>query len=90
MVIAPSRSNLDPSAWAMKYFTALSVSWWFEEKMIRGMKESMLSSRAIQIISQCEAESAIIVLRIRVEENREIYGYEDIRIRKESSLSNKS
>ena len=88
--MAPKRRSLDPSAWAIKYFTALSVSWWFEEKIMSGINESMLSSSAIQIMSQWEAERAIIVLKNRVRENREMKGYEDIRIREESNLSNKS
>lgn len=40
--------------------------------MISGIKESILSSRAIQIMSQCDAERAIKVLKTKVNENKEI------------------
>lgn len=52
VIVALRRSSLEPSACARKYLIAASVSWWFEEKIMSGINESMFSSRAIQIISQ--------------------------------------
>lgn len=58
---------------------AASVSWKREEKVIKGINEIIFISKATQIIIQCEAESAIKVLTIKVEENKSRKGKEDIK-----------
>ena len=57
-------SNLDPSAWVKKYFTAASVSWnWLVYRII-GIKARRFSSSPIHSIIQLDLEIAIIVLII--------------------------
>jgi hypothetical protein len=58
--------TLDPRAWAIKYLTAASVSPPYFEFTINGINLNMLISRAIQINSQFELETAITELRLSV------------------------
>jgi hypothetical protein len=46
------RRILEPKAWKIKYFTEASVSLDQEEREIKGINDSMFSSRAAQIINQ--------------------------------------
>jgi hypothetical protein len=57
-------NNLDPSAWARKYFTAASVSWNFLDLNIIGINLNKFSSNAIHRNSQLDLEIAIKVLKI--------------------------
>lgn len=54
--------SLDPSAWAMKYLIAASVSWLVLELVINGMNLSILISIDIHRKSQLVLDIAIIVL----------------------------
>lgn len=49
------------------------------EEVIIGRNEIILSSSAIQIISQCDDDTAIKVLRNNVDANRQENGYSNIR-----------
>lgn len=63
----------------MKYFIAASASWNQFEAAINGIKEIILISSAIHIISQCEEEASITVLRNTDDEKRARKGKEDIK-----------
>lgn len=64
---APKRIRAEPSAWAMKYLTAPSVSWRDLDVIIKGINLNKLSSSPNHSKSQCEAEIDRRVLRISVE-----------------------
>ena len=65
-VTPPTRSIIDPTAWARKYLIAPWASWLFLPLSIIGMKAIMLSSKATHSLSQFDAESPKIVLIISV------------------------
>jgi len=67
--------RLDPSAWAIKYLIAASVSWLDFELVIIGINLSILISIAIHRKIQLELDKAIIDLRIRVDEVIKINGF---------------
>lgn len=66
---APVRNIIEPVAWARKYFTPASASWLELLDVIIGINESMLISRASQMVSQFLADTANRVLR-RSEEKK--------------------
>lgn len=70
------RMIIEAVAWVMKYIIDGLVSWLFEVVM-RGMKDSIFSSRPIHIITQEDAEIDIRVPKIRVDENRIFWGIDD-------------
>lgn len=53
------RRSLDPIAWARKYLSIASDSWNLFELFIIGMKDNILISRAVHVISQLLLEMAI-------------------------------
>jgi len=54
-------SSLDPMAWAIKYFTVASISWFLEEASRIGKKANKLTSNATHKNIQLLLEIAIIV-----------------------------
>lgn len=65
---------LEPSAWAIKYLIAASVSWFDFELVIRGINLNMLISIAIHRKIQFVLDIAIIVLIISEDTVRRING----------------
>lgn len=60
----------EPVAWARKYFVAASVSWFEEEEVIRGMKDSIFSSKEAHKVIKLEDEHAICKLTRVLEINK--------------------
>ena len=88
VISRPNRRRADPVAWAIKYLIAPSVSWWFEDEVINGMKDSRFNSSAIHTNNQWEEERATSVLVNSVVENTVMGGrVEFINLRKELNLS---
>jgi len=56
---------LEPIAWIKKYLSIASVSWNLFEQFMIGIKDSMLISRAIQVINQLFLDRAIIELLVK-------------------------
>lgn len=67
---------MEAVAWVIKYIIDGFVSWLFVV-VIRGMNESIFSSRPIHIVIQEDAEIDIRVPKIKVDENRTFWGRDD-------------
>lgn len=81
-------SNLDPSAWAIKYLIAASVSWFVCDWVMRGIKDRRLISSPAHNIIHWGDEIATKVPDISVVENSRVDGIlESIRMGKELNLS---
>lgn len=66
LIIAPIIKIIDAVAWIRKYLHAASVDRGFPLLIRMGIIASILISRPIQVISQCELKSVIIVPENRV------------------------
>lgn len=60
----------DLKAWIKKYFKVVSELYWLDVEEIIGIKESKLISRPIQIISQDDDDTEIIIPAIKDIKNK--------------------
>ena len=61
IVIVLISNTLDPMAWAIKYFTVASISWFFDDASRIGKKANKFTSRATHKNIQLLLDIAIIV-----------------------------